>query len=253
MESQIKISVTTPTVRPEGVPILEKCLKRQTFQSFEWIIGTPLKYLDQIEKNMGDLNVDILLLEEKPKNEGDYYGLNKCFNQIWKEANGELIVNLVDWTWFPPDVLEKLWIHYQTDPKSCVSGIGHQYKDIVNGKPENRVWTDPRARLDQGSFYEVGPREMELCLASFPTKLVYDIGGIDEEFDKMAALSEKEMMARAERLGYTFWLDQDIEYRAFQHPRLTGEWDERYNKGCEYYAKCLQEIAEEKRLKLNYL
>jgi hypothetical protein len=247
------ITIITPTVRPEGIPILEKCLKRQTFQDFEWIIVCPKDCIDPIEKGMGDLNVDILILEEPPKREGDYYSLNKAWNHAFKETNGDLIVNLVDWTWFAPDVLEKLWIHYKTDPKSCVSGIGHQYKEVVNGKPENRVWTDPRARLDQGSFYEVGPREMELCLTSFPTQLVKDVGGIDETFDQYAALSEKEMMFRAEKLKYGFYLDQDIEYRAFQHPRLTGEWEERYGKGCEYYAKCLQEITDGKRLKLNYL
>jgi hypothetical protein len=250
----MNITVTTPSVRPEGIPMLEKCLKRQTFKGdWEWIIGCPTKCIDPIEKGMGDLNVDILILEEPPKKEGDYYNLNKCWNNMFKEASGELIVNIVDWQWFPPDVLEKFWIHYQTDPKSCVSGIGHQYKDIVNGKPENRVWTDPRARLDQGSFYEVGPREMELCLTSFPTKLVYDVGGIDEEYDKYAALSEKEMMYRANEAGYKFYLDQDIEYRAFQHPRLTGEWETRYQAGSQVYARHLEDIAEGKRLKLTYI
>jgi hypothetical protein len=249
----MKISVITPTCRPEGIPMLEKCLKRQTLQDFEWIIVCPKECIDPIEKGMGDLNVDILILEEPPKRPGDYYNLNKAWNHAFKEVKGELIVDLVDWTWFPPDVLEKLWTHYQTDPMSCVSAIGHQYDRIENGKPENRMWTDPRARTDQGSYYEVGYREMELCLASFPTKLVRDVGGIDEEFDQFAALSEKEMLARAERLGYKFYLDQGIEYRAFHHPRISVEWDGRYEIGCDYFAKCLKQVAEGTRLKLNYL
>lgn len=249
----MKISVVTPTCRPEGIPILEKCLKRQTFQDFEWVIVCPTKCIDSIERNMGDLNVDITILEEPPKRDGDYYSINKAWNHAFKEAQGELIVNIVDWLWFPPDVLDKLWFYYQNDSKRCVTCVGHQYNEMVNGKPENQVWTDPRVRLDQGSFYEVGPREMELCLASFPKQMVYDVGGIDEEYDKYAALSEKEMMARAERCGYKFFLDQSTEYRAFQHPRLTKEWDKRYEAGIEYYKRCLQEIAEEKRLKLNYI
>jgi hypothetical protein len=247
------ITVISPTCRPEGIPILEKCLKRQTFKDFEWIIVCPTNCIDPIEKGMGDLNVDITILEEPPKREGDYYSLNKAWNHAFKEANGELIVNLVDWTWFPPDVLEKLWIHYQTDPKSCVSGIGHQYKDIVNGKPENRVWTDPRARLDQGSYYEVTESEMELCLASFPRQAVIDIGGFDDEYDRGCACSEKEAMLRMYRAGYKLYIDQDLLYRAFKHDRIGGSeaWDKGYGIACELLAKHRKEIAECTRLNIH--
>lgn len=124
---------------------------------------------------------------------------------------------------------------------------------MENGKPEHMVWRDPRARLDQGSFYETSPVNMEWCVASFPTQAIYDIGGMDEEFDNYAALSEKEACFRMEQLGYRFYLDQSLEYRAIKHDRLSEEWDERYNAGCEYYSECLKQIADGKRLKLDYL
>lgn len=223
----LKISIVSPSVRSELLPIVKKCLDRQTLKAFEWLIVGPVK-----EAN----------IEEPQKKEGDYYGLNKAWNKAFRQAKGSLIVSIVDGLWFDPHTLERLWEHYQTDPKSCVSCIGHQYDQIINGKPEHMVWRDPRARSDLGSFYEVPHTEMELCVASFPRQAVIDVGGVDEEFDKYAAMSEKEMMARMYAAGYKTYIDQSIEYRAIQHPRLSTEWDKRYEAGIPYYQKCLMDI-----------
>lgn len=225
-----KITCVTPSIRIELLEILKKCLLRQTFDSFEWIVVSPFKYQDAI------------WIPDPPMREGDYYRLNGAWNKAFRKARGELVVSIVDGLWFPPDTLEKLWQHYRNDPKSCVTCIGHQYDEVENGKPEHMVWRDPRARLDQGAFYEVSPREMELCVASLPLKAIRDVGGVDEEFDKYAALSEKEMCYRIEQQGYKFYIDQTLEYRAIHHPRLSEEWDKRYKEGCVYYEKCIKEI-----------
>lgn len=237
------ISVITPTVRPEYIPILEKCLSRQTFKDFEWLIGSPLNIEIKNAKYIPD----------PPKKEGDYYGLNKSWNALFKASKGELIVNITDGLWFPPDTLEKLWQHYYNDPKSCISCIGHQYDRLENGKPEHLVWQDPRARIDQGSYYEVEATEMELCLGSFPRQAVLDVGGIDEKYDKGAALGEKEMFIRIQRSGYKLYLDQSIEYRAISHPRLSTEWDDKYKIATEMYLEDIKDIISGKRLRLDYL
>lgn len=252
MSNQILVSVLTPTVRPELISIVKKCINRETFKNFEWVIGTPSEKLGAVQEAVNNTTFDTLILED-PQTDGDYYTLNKSFNNMFRHCRGELVVIIMDGIWFEPDLLEKFWIHYQNDPKSCVSAIGHQYSEMKNGKPENRVWSDPRARLDQGSFYSVGPREMEFCVASIPRLGIFEVGGIDEIYDQFAALSEKELCARLERRDYKFFLDQSCEYRAIHHPRLNEEWDIRYNAGCEVYIRHLQEIAEEKRVRLEYL
>lgn len=221
--------------------IVEKCLKRQTMKDFEWLVGSPEDY------GFGTF------VKEPPKRKGDYYNLNKCWNSLFRQSKGQLIISIVDGLWFPPDTLEKLWNHYLVNPKSCITTIGHQYDKIENGKPEHMVWRDPRARTDLGTFYEVGHSEMELCIASFPRQAVIDVGGVDEEFDRFAALSEKEMMARMYKAGYKTYVDQSIEYRAIHHPRLNEEWDKRYQAGWPYYEKCMKEIEEGKRLHLDFL
>lgn len=261
----VKISVVTPSVRPEGLDIVRQSLNRQTFKDFEWIIVTPdngewSKFRMELALKDGFINDMVrlgdgenYLLFEPPKNEGDMYSLNKAWNAAFKRARGELIVSFVDMTWAPPDALENFWIHYENNPKALVGGIGHQYAEVQNNKPEVLVWQDPRARTDFGSFYEISPIDLEFCLTSVPRQAIYDIGGWDEKWDQFAALSEKEACLRMDKLGYKFYLDQSIEYRALTHPRLTKDWEERYQKGCEYLDQCFKEIKNGTRLKLDFV
>ena len=243
--NKMKISVISPTVRPELLAIVEKSLKRQTFQDYEWIVVAPLSFHKAIKKVIEPDQ----LLEEPPKRVGDYYGLNKAWNTAFRAVNGKLIVNIVDGLELQVNTLEKLWRHYESNPKACISCIGHQYTDL--DKPP--VWEDPRARTDLGSFYEVEHSEMEFCVASFPTQAVYDVGGIDESYDVGAALGEKEMMMRMYEAGYKLYICQDIEYKAIQHPRLTKDWDDKYQIAIKMFQKHTKEVREGKRLKLDYL
>ncbi len=227
------ISVITPSIRKEGLDMVSQCLKKQTKTPFEWLIVGP-------EPVRTDLGKFIL---EPPKKEGDFYCLNKAWNKAYQAAKGELIVNIVDYIWFSHDTLEKLWWHYQANPKALVTTVGHQYREIVNGKPEYIMWQDPRARMDQGSFYEVAPSEMEMCLASIPRQAILDCGGLDEIYDTCPAVSEKEMCWRLDDLGYKFYIDQSIEYRALHHDRIKGDlWDKLYfEKTTPLFTKHMEE------------
>ncbi len=221
------ITVITPTLRPKGLEVVRKCLTRQTIQDFEWIVVHPA---DQMMKVFGELGDDKRFknIIEPKKNKGDYYSLNKAWNKAYSQTKGDLIVNIVDYIWFPPDTLERLLSHYKSDPKGLVTTVGHQYREVINGKPDILVWRDPRVRMDQGSFYEVAPSEMEMCICSIPKQAILDCGGLDEIYDTCPAVSEKEMCWRLDKLGYNFYIDQSIEYRALQHERLKTNWDQMY-------------------------
>jgi glycosyltransferase involved in cell wall biosynthesis len=251
----VRISVVTPSVRPEGLDIVKRSLDKQTFRDFEWIVVAP--FWDKPETLPSGIRTcsvtEIIKLPDPPRNKDDNYGLNKAWNAAFKVAKGELIISFVDMTWIPPDALQNFWYHYQDNPKSLVGGVGNQYAEVQNGKPEIMIWKDPRMRMDQGSFYEINPIDLEFCLTSVPKQAIFDIGGWDEAWDKYAALSEKEACLRMDKLGYKFYLDQSIEYRALTHPRLTKDWEERYRAGCKYMEKCIHEINEGIRLKLNYV
>jgi len=248
----MKISCVTPSVRPELIGIVKKCLARQTFRDFEWIIVT--NDVDKMTEAVGEANnMDVTILEEPPKREGDFYSLNKSYNHGIRHSQGELFVSIQDGVWFEPDLLQKFWDHYHDMPKVCVTAIGHQYDQVKNGKPENLIWHDPRAGTQKEVFYEIWPKDMEFCVASVPMKALYEVGGFDETYDKYAALSEKDLCVRLDRRDYHFFIDNGIEYRAIHHERLSKDWDDHYNKGFVYFQNRLKEISAEKGIKLNYL
>jgi len=214
------ITVITPSVRPEGLEMNRKCLEKQDFRDFEWIVVSPFEY----EK------ADVWL-KDPPREKGDFWALCKAWNLAYANAKGELIVNYQDLIWMPPDTLSRLYYHFKNSPRTLVTTVGHQYTETDEfGKPQNLVWKDPRARTDQGTFYLTYPSEMEMTLCSVPRKAILDCGGIDEAYDKGPGAQEKEMCFRLQKLGYKMYIDQSIEYRALQHGRLTKDWDEKYLK-----------------------
>lgn len=235
----MKISVVSPSNRIDGLKIVAKCLANQTFRDFEWLVCAP--HNTQYDKGIKNYRY----FEEPKKKEGDFYNLNKAWNKLFQAARGELIVSIVDYTSFEPKTLEKLWKHYTDNPCTLVSGIGFQYEN------NKLVWVDPRYPSKKLSF--LSPVDMEFRLASIPRAAIYAVGGIDEEYDKVVALSEKELCSRIATLGYFFILDFDISYQFLKHEDHGKEWDKRYKKGKKLLVHHFNEIAAGKRSNLHYV
>lgn len=236
------ISVVTPSTRNDMLPIVEKCLKRQDFTDFEWIVVGPV--------DITSVKPD-LLLKDPPKEPDDYYTLCKGWNKAYAHAKGDLIVNIQDGLWFPPDTLSKFWFHFQNKPRSLVSAIGHQYDQLDDrGVPVNKMWHDPRSKMGV-TFEEVSPIEIEFCMSSIPKQALLECGGIDEIYDTAAAVCEKEMCWRLNKMNWDFYIDHTIEYKAIHHPRLSATWDKVYlEKSTPLFEKHLNEITNGTR-KLN--
>lgn len=202
-------------------------MQRQTLNNFdyEWIVVSPFKYA-ACDRWIAD----------PPKREGDYYALNKAYNAGFKKAKGDLIVSYQDQIEMEPTTLERLWAHYEANPKACVGAIGHQYENGV------QMWSDPRQTDKYGSFYLCEPIDIEFTLCSIPRQAILDVGGLDEEFDRGAAVGEKEMLKRIDIAGYETYLDQSIIYKAQHHPRLSKDWDEKYKIASDYYTECLTKL-----------
>ncbi len=225
----VQISVIIPTIR--DTTLNEKCLANQTFKDFEAIIQRPTRPL--------------------PK--GNFYQLNHDMNQAIKKSKGELIISYQDGISIRPDCLERFWEHYKDNPKIIIGAVGDQYSSM---EPPVKVWTDPRKKTEFGSFYECMPDDIEFTLCAIPRSALIEAGGLDADvYDKYAAIAEKELCARIDKLGYKFYLDQSLEYMALAHPRIAGkeEWDKHYFAGWPIYQKHLEEIKNGTRLKLNYL
>lgn len=273
----MKISIITVTNRPGGLDLQWYALKNQTFEDFEWIICDTLaqkrrKLLQKYTNN----DKRIKHIQQDPKKEGYATGLAKAENQALREASGELCVMLQDYIWIPPQSLDKYWYAYKAMEKSLVSGVGNIYgkpgkKDIVdnNGlltvfskplkkRPERIVWSDPRMRSDLGSFYECYPNDIEFNFCAVPMKCFKELGGLDEEYDKIGhAYDNVNVALRAEMLGYVPYLDQSNECRALDHDDFWPnkvKIDQKTYPIAPFHMQRMQDIREGKfPLKLDYL
>jgi hypothetical protein len=195
------ISVLTPTVRPDGLKLLEKALKQQTFRDFEWVVVQP----------------------EGPKPEGLYWTVYRDYNRGIKRCKGDLIISWQDYTYTKPDTLERFYNHFLQEPKTIVGAVGNKYSDDTWTV---MTWKDPRERSDIGTYYPCYYNDIELNLASFSKQAFYDVGGFDETLDAYSSLCGLDVLERLNILGgWEFKLDQSIKSYSLEHGRLP-EWEE---------------------------
>ena len=197
----MKISVITNTIRPEGVALVEKALKRQTFRDFEHIIQG----------------------REKPLESWMVWSFNRDMNEAICKSTGDLIVSWQDYTFADPDALEKFWQHYEDDHKTIVSAVGNKYSD---DRFLIETWRDPRMRSDQGTYYEVTYPDVEWNLCSVPREVLYKIGGFEEKMDAKFGMDGYSVNERIENIGgYKFMLDQTIKSYSLEHGR-SEKWEQ---------------------------
>jgi hypothetical protein len=211
-----KISVITPSVRRKGLRIVLRALLRQSFQDFEWLIGSEF-----IPRELNHRKGWVRWIPDKFK--GGFWSLNRVYNKLIENTKGELIVSWQDYTFAKPECLSRFLNCYYKNPNIVVGGVGHKYQ---TGAWNVVTWQDPRARQDQGSFYECYPWDVEANLCAVPKQAFYDIGGFDEKMDfEGFGFDARGVFERLDMLGkYKFYLDQSNESFSLEHPRPKG-WD----------------------------
>ncbi len=232
----VDVSVITCTNRFGGIDLNWSSLRRQTFKNWEWVLCDTL-YEERKEEvkeyTKGDAR--IRHVRQTKKLDSAKTWLNHAENEGIKASSGELIVLLQDYIHIDPDALEKFWYQYQANPKSFVTGVGHQYgkpgkEEFVNpqglitvfskpfeGVPEVIVWTDPRMKSDK-TFYPCIPNDWEANYSSIPRKALYDIGGFDETYDFFGHAWDNVSVAnRAFALGYEPYIDQSNISKSVRH------------------------------------
>ena len=226
----VKISVLTPTVRLDGLKLVETALENQDLQSFEWIIGSKEK----------PENIDIPFIWIEDTFDGGAWSLNRMYNKMIKEAKSPLLVSWQDYTYAKADTLQRFLTHYEQDQKMLIGAVGNKYKTVY---PEigAMVWKDPRERDDQGGYYKTGFENIEWNLCSCPKKALYDIGGFDEALDDYFGMDGYSVNERISFLDkYDFALDQSIKSFSIPHGR-PDQWEEKgaihgpYKERQKYY------------------
>lgn len=185
----MKISVITPTIRPESLSLMRDCLKAQTFRDFEWLV---------------DINVT-----------GDH-DLNASFNKLIKRASGELIVFYEDWAKIPPDALHKWWDAYQKHPNNLFTAPLGKVKEWGDQPAWDwRAWTKDTTPTE---FMPSSWNTCELDWGAIPKKILYEIGGFDERLDQWWSCDNLVIGKLAYLKGYSF-----LNY--FGNPAIVWDHD----------------------------
>lgn len=174
----MKISVVTPSIRPEGLKHLQKSLEKQTLKDFEWLVelGIP----------------------------GRGHDLNAAFNRALKRAKGELVVFYEDYTICPPDALQKFWDTYQEHPNTFFTApLGKKFN--LDDQEEQirwdwRAWKDDKKDKVIPCTWET----WEIDWGAAPLKVLKEIGGFDEALDQYWSCDNVNTGYRAHLAGMKF-------------------------------------------------
>lgn len=206
-----KISVITPTVRKEGLDLVRRALKRQTFADFEWLVGSSFD---------PEIPEAVWMVDDF---KDGFWTLNRIYNRLIGRSSTELIISWQDFTFADPDTLEKFYFHFLSEPQTLVTAVGNKYEDESWLTP---VWHDPRIRVDQGSFYPCYFCDIEYNLCSIPKKALLAVGGFDEGLDfEGLGMDGYSVSDRINILGgFDFKINQTIKSYSLPHGRMEN-WD----------------------------
>lgn len=228
----MKVSVITPSIRPEGLEIVANSLSKQSFKDIEWLICGPEINREKVLEVVGGIFPPIYI-GNPPLKEGMFWDLNYSYNRLIKKATGDIIVTWQDWIYANRDALEK-FVKNVEDTGGVVSGVGDQYLKLNKyGKPELKVWGDCRKTDRYGSFYACNWNDAEFNFAAFPRELAYRVGGFDEKLDFLGVGGDQlQFCERLNDIGVTFYLDQSLESFTLRHDRSDfggqEEWDSKH-------------------------
>jgi GT2 family glycosyltransferase len=184
----MKISILTPSIRPEFLNITQKSLEEQTYTDFEWLVEVGLHQ--------------------------GRFTLPEDMNKMLKRAKGDIIVSLQDCISISPDALEKI-------ASLAFAQTGYTFpvgksKEGLFGKNVKWDWRKTRPMGDPitGNMFEID-------FAAAPKQMFYDIGGFDERFCEGWSFDNVELAWRAVAAGYTFYHSTITEGVAVDHDAIT--------------------------------
>lgn len=136
-----KISVVTPSIRPQYLNITQKALENQTDQDFEWLVDIGLT-------NRG-------------------FTLPKDWNNLLRRAKGDIIFVLQDCIDIPIDAIEKiraLDFEYKTYTFPILkTGTGYDWRKSEEREITGNMWEIDLAAAPKSLFYDVGGFDETFC------------------------------------------------------------------------------------------
>ncbi len=192
-----KISVITPSIRPNGLKVVFDALQQQTFKGFEWLprLSVPGKTSDLC------------------------YQMNKAV----EEAQGEIIVFLQDYISIGPEVLGEIYRLYKTTSDAFTFPMVKDWEE------------DWRCFREDGSV--VKPEEWEIDFGACLKKDIVKAGMFDEKYDDGFGWENVDLAYRMGKEGVVFRVKptirsygQDhevIEPHPYRHKPNQSYWEVR--------------------------
>ena len=181
-----RITVITPSIRPEGLDVVRRTLEGQTFKDFQWIpkLSVP----------------------------GEVPDLCHAFNEALRDSKGELIVFLQDFIKIGIDGLDLMWKAYQRHPNAAFTAPVGQTMDWENVEWDWRPSTEENVLLPY--------HQWEIDWGSCPKNVILQVGGFDEDYDSGFGWENVDLAYRLSKIGVEFRCDPGNPAVAFQHDRF---------------------------------
>lgn len=178
-----KISVISPSIRPQGLQTTFRTLQAQTFKDFEWLpmLSAP---------------------GEKPD-------LCRQMNAALKLATGEIIVFLQDHIEIDPEALQGIWALYEMNPTVC-------FTFPVGKKDGDEVKWDWRPYWCNENTPKIEPQRFEIDFAMAPRVFMLPF---DERYDSGFGWENVEVAYRMAKQGTQFAVEDCIRGVAFDHDK----------------------------------
>lgn len=235
-----KISVVTPSIRPDGLELTRATLQAQTFKDFEWLIGSSF-----------DPNIPEAVWV-KDDFTGGFWTLNRIQTKLCEAAKGELIVFLQDYIWVSPDGLQKFWDRYK-ETGAAIVGVGDKFDSVeVGGRHGKMTHVDVRRAQLHSTFEKAKDpaTALEMNWACCPKSALKAVNYFVDEADFKGFSCDNVMVADRmhRKVGLEVYTDSTNECWGYEHPRVSRDWEKYHLKYTDYF-KQKQYLAREPAIK----
>lgn len=233
--NEMKVTVFTPTLREGWWNVMASNLAAQTHKNFEWlIVDAHEEDRSEIAKKYAqDYGLDIKYIhQEKTKRT---YSLCNANNIGIKNATGELFVFLQDFVLLTPTALEELVSISKKHPGDFIAPCDNYFSTKIKPNLSNKEdWFD--GDLDViGEFVRKNIRirnmgvrlaesltDFEQNFGAVPTETLRKLGGYWEFFDEALGWDDTDIIYRAQKLGFSLWIDETNQCICLDHHKVLG-------------------------------
>jgi len=221
-ETNIKVSIITPTNRKGFWNIMANNIYTQTYKNVEWVIidDYPEDRSAQAYEYSMKYQLSIKYVRGKDRATKRRYGLVNANNTGLQVAKGELLVILQDFILMPKDGIEQLVNLYRKNPNAIIAPVDRYFKPKIKPNTESEdwfngeldvvgdfIWQNPRIN-NQGLRESQNPFEFEQNYGAIPKHIAESLGGWYEVMDEGLGFDNTDFALRALMAGYKLLVDE---------------------------------------------